>query len=104
MAAALDGDTVGYCTDCRGILVTSDHFAEVVARHRETNTVHHPQVEPIEPAEFRRVTRCPQCRQRMDTHTYGGGGNAVIDSCGRCRLVWLDAGELTVLEQFRASR
>jgi Zn-finger nucleic acid-binding protein len=36
----------------------------------------------------------------MDTHPYGGGGNAVIDSCFVCRLVWLDAGELTVLERY----
>jgi Zn-finger nucleic acid-binding protein len=26
----------------------------------------------------------------------------VIDSCHRCRLVWLDAGELTVLGQVPA--
>ncbi|MSR53365.1 MAG: hypothetical protein EXS09_08745 [Gemmataceae bacterium] len=31
------------------------------------------------------------------------GDNAVVDSCYRCKLVWLDAGELTVLEQFAAT-
>jgi Zn-finger nucleic acid-binding protein len=98
--AALDGENVGYCTDCRGLLLSSEHFALVVARLREVNPVKHGPVEPIDPAEFRRITHCPQCGVRMDTHTYGGGGNAVIDSCTRCQLVWLDAGELTILERF----
>ena len=101
-SAALDGDTVGYCTACRGILLSSDHFAQVIAQRREVKARRHRRVEPIDAAEFRRITLCPRCGRRTDTHTYGGGGNAVIDSCHRCQLVWLDAGELTVLEQFPA--
>lgn len=99
-AAALGGDTVGYCEKCRGILLSGEHFALVVARRREANPVRTGHVEPIDPVEFRRVTKCPKCGNRMDTHTYGAGGNAVIDSCVRCALVWLDAGELTVLGKF----
>jgi Zn-finger nucleic acid-binding protein len=101
-AAALDGGTVGYCPDCRGLLVSNDHLARVVARRREAHAVRHRAVEPIDPHELRRAIRCPRCRRRTDTHPYGGGGPAVIDSCVRCRLVWLDAGELTVLQQFPA--
>jgi Zn-finger nucleic acid-binding protein len=100
--AALDGDTIGYCKDCRGMLLSSEHFAHVVGRRREVNPVRHEPVEPIDPAEFRRRTHCPKCGKHMDTHTYGGGGNAVIDSCAQCQLVWLDAGELTILERFPA--
>jgi Zn-finger nucleic acid-binding protein len=103
-AAILDGDTVGYCGDCRGLLFSSDHFAHVLAWRREAHTLHDKPVEPIDPEELRRVTRCPRCGRRTETHVYGGGGNAVIDSCAHCRLVWLDAGELTVLEQFPARR
>jgi Zn-finger nucleic acid-binding protein len=99
-AAALDGDTVGFCPDCRGLLVTNDQLARVLARRRETHSRGARTVEPIDPTELRRVTRCPRCRRRTDTHPYGAGGPAVIDSCVRCRLVWLDAGELTVLEQY----
>jgi Zn-finger nucleic acid-binding protein len=101
-AAVLDGATVGYCPDCHGLLVASDHFAHTLARRRETCAVRHRPAEPIDPKELRRVTRCPRCGRRTDTHVYGGGGNAVIDSCAHCRLVWLDAGELTVLERFPA--
>ena len=102
-AAALDGDTVGYCTACRGILLSSDHFAQSDLQPARGES-------DVDIAGSSRSTRpssgasrrCPRCGRRTDTHTYGGGGNAVIDSCHRCHLVWLDAGELTVLEQFPA--
>jgi hypothetical protein len=36
----------------------------------------------------------------MDTHPYSGGGNAVVDTCEECGLIWLDAGELAIIERF----
>jgi Zn-finger nucleic acid-binding protein len=36
----------------------------------------------------------------MDTHPYFGGGNAVVDTCERCGLIWLDAGELPIIERY----
>ena len=101
---ALDGDRVGHCQKCRGILLTSDHFARVVTWLRESGQVWTRGAEPIDPRELRKTRHCPKCRRRADTHVYGGGGNAVIDSCARCRLVWLDAGELTMLGRFVPER
>jgi Zn-finger nucleic acid-binding protein len=34
----------------------------------------------------------------MDVHPYYGPGNVVIDTCGKCGLVWLDHGEMAVIE------
>jgi Zn-finger nucleic acid-binding protein len=96
-AAALDGEVVGYCSTCRGMLLSTDHFARVVARRRGGGPPRTLTPEPVDPRELRRARNCPRCRRRVETHVYGGGGNAVIDSCERCRLVWLDAGELTML-------
>ena len=101
---ALDGERVGHCRSCRGMLLTSDHFARVVARRRENGQVKTMGAEPIDPRELRRARNCPRCRRRVETHVYGGGGNAVIDSCVRCRLVWLDAGELTMLGRYVPER
>jgi len=101
--AVLEGVQVGFCGDCRGMLLASDHFARVVATRREVKALQHKRPEPIDPKELRCSAACPKCKLRMDTHPYGGGGNAVVDSCYRCKLVWLDAGELTVLEQFAAT-
>jgi LSD1 subclass zinc finger protein len=95
--AALDGDSVGYCRDCRGILLSTDHFARAIARRRDAQSGRDRAVEPIDPKDLRRVRRCARCGRRTDTHVYGGGGNVVIDTCEHCQLVWLDAGELTAL-------
>jgi hypothetical protein len=36
----------------------------------------------------------------METHAYGGGGNAVVDTCSRCDFIWLDAGELAIIGRY----
>ena len=41
-----------------------------------------------------RILSCPRCRQPMIGHLYGGPGNVAIDTCERCQVNWLDAGEL----------
>jgi Zn-finger nucleic acid-binding protein len=41
-----------------------------------------------------RLLNCPGCGQPMVGHIYAGPGNAVIDSCERCQVNWLDPGEL----------
>jgi Zn-finger nucleic acid-binding protein len=41
-----------------------------------------------------RQIKCPACGHLMLGHLYGGPGNVVIDSCERCHVNWLDAGEL----------
>jgi hypothetical protein len=35
----------------------------------------------------------------MDVHPYFGPGNVIIDTCGKCDLVWLDFGELKQIEE-----
>jgi Zn-finger nucleic acid-binding protein len=35
----------------------------------------------------------------MEVHPYYGPGSQVIDSCHRCRLVWIDSGELAAIEK-----
>lgn len=44
--------------------------------------------------EMDRRIACPQCRQTMDTHPYGAGGNVIMEDCETCSLNWLDYGEL----------
>lgn len=101
-AASIDGFTVGHCASCQGILLESGEFAEVVSHHRDrSGGPCRPEL--IDATEFGRVTRCPKCHCRMDTHVYGAGGNAVIDSCERCQLIWLDAGELKILQRYHAA-
>ncbi len=52
----------------------------------------------LNPEDLNRVIRCPPCDLPMDVHPYYGPGNIVIDSCHRCHVVWLDHGELALVE------
>lgn len=97
--ATIDGHGVGYCEACRGFLADNATFNRVVQLKRARAGAE-PPAEPFDRAELARRVNCPGCRKPMDAHPYHAGGNAVIDTCPRCRLVWLDAGELTVLGRY----
>ncbi len=96
--AVIEDCRVRYCPDCRGVLVASDTFAAVVqlrrSRFREPDQV----PIPLNPDDLNRVIRCPLCDLPMAVHPYYGPGNIVIDSCHRCHVVWLDHGELALVE------
>ncbi|MCP4589315.1 MAG: zf-TFIIB domain-containing protein [bacterium] len=99
IAGAMDGRPVRHCSTCRGVLLTSDDFAEIVRSRRETYAG--PVAAPValNPAELKRRLNCPSCGEPMDTHPYYGPGSVVVDSCGSCRSVWLDHGEMTTIEE-----
>lgn len=99
--AAIEGLDVMYCAVCRGFLATNATFGQVVQAKRAKET-ESPQVPiPFSREELNRRIFCPSCHKPMDTHPYHAGGNAVIDTCPRCQLVWLDAGELTVIGEYK---
>jgi len=101
-AASIDGQAVCYCAACRGFLTENATFGEIVRKRRAESGSVSPVCEPFVTEELRRRIACPSCQRRMDAHPYHAGGNAVIDTCDRCRLVWLDAGELTVIVRYPA--
>lgn len=98
--AAIDGHAIGYCHTCRGFLAPNATFNQIVQLKRARNGATDPVALPFSPDELKRRVTCPGCRKPMDTHPYHAGGNAVIDTCHRCCLVWLDAGEITVLGSY----
>jgi Zn-finger nucleic acid-binding protein len=102
--AAIDGHPVEYCATCRGFLAANATFNKIVQLKRARNGGVQPVVMPFDREELARRVKCPSCRKPMDTHPYHAGGNAVIDTCHRCRIVWLDAGEITVLGNYTQAR
>jgi Zn-finger nucleic acid-binding protein len=99
-AALIDGESVHYCGHCRGFLTATAAFGRIVTERRKRHGPHERVTEPFDPADLRRRLACPDCRGRMEAHPYFGGGNAVVDTCDRCNLIWLDAGELAVIERY----
>jgi Zn-finger nucleic acid-binding protein len=99
-AAAIDGEAVNYCDRCRGFLTATAAFGRIVTERRKRHGPHERVTDPFDPADLRRGLKCPGCQGRMEAHPYFGGGNAVVDTCDRCNLIWLDAGELAVIERY----
>jgi Zn-finger nucleic acid-binding protein len=102
--AAIEGHPIFYCGVCRGFLTTNPEFSGILL-HRRARQGDQPAVpRSLDPAELRRRVGCPKCKKAMDAHPYGGGGNVVIDTCHRCHLVWLDAGEMETIARHRPRR
>jgi len=97
--AAMDGRRVSFCDRCRGVLVSNDDFLAIIRKRRAERNGPPDQPSPLNRDALKRHVDCPQCQRRMETHPYYGPGNAVIDSCGQCRLIWLDHGEIGVIER-----
>jgi len=98
VAGRLDRQPVRTCPGCRGILMTNDVFSDVVRARRARGRDAVTPPAPIREEELHRALRCPACCKRMETHPYYGPGAVVIDTCSTCRLIWLDCGELKLIE------
>jgi Zn-finger nucleic acid-binding protein len=98
---AIEGHDVLFCNQCQGFLAKNVDFGEIVPKKRYQFADQPTIPRSFDRSELQRRLGCPQCRKVMDTHPYGGGGNAVVDTCHRCHLIWLDAGELEVIARYR---
>ena len=101
---AIEGHPVAHCGTCRGFLTSNANFGEILPRKRVAYAGQPMIPRGFEPSELQRKLTCPKCRKPMDTHPYGGGGNAVVDTCPRCRLIWLDSGELEILARYQPAK
>lgn len=95
----LDGVPVEHCRTCRGIFLSRNDFGEIIRQRRAQRDTPDALPSPINVSELSRTVLCPSCGTPMETHPYYGPGNVVIDTCAACASVWLDHGELTVIEQ-----
>src|SRR5258708_11512894 len=91
--AAIDGQRVLYCQRCRGMLISMDIFADLVADLRSRRETTAQIVHPVDQEQLKQIIRCPKCCQDMETHVYGGGGNVVMNDCEPCELNCVDPGE-----------
>jgi Zn-finger nucleic acid-binding protein len=92
------------CHQCRGMLFQQEVFARLLRQQRENSAASARTPTPIEVDELKVRRHCPGCEGGFETHTYGGAGNAVIDTCLHCQLIWLDEGEFTHLVQAPGKR
>ena len=85
------------CPQCRGMLFQQDVFGMLIQHLRASSTAPPAIPEPLNAEELDVRRTCPTCDKMLETHAYGGAGNAVVDTCFPCKLIWFDKGELTNL-------
>ncbi len=85
------------CPQCGGMLFQQDVFAMLIQHMRATSRSTPILPQPINLDELKVRRTCPACQNAFETHAYGGPGNAVIDSCFPCQLIWCDLGEFSKL-------
>ena len=90
---------VFFCAKCRGILLSSDDLMGIVRKRRAAHEGPPEEQRPLDQEQLKRQIVCPKCSKQMEVHPYYGPGAVVIDSCGRCKVVWMDHGELAVIER-----
>jgi Zn-finger nucleic acid-binding protein len=98
--AVIEAEDVRFCPRCRGFMAPLGAFGRIVNKRRALHGPHEQVLAPFDPEELKRVLACPLCDRKMETHPYFGGGNAVVNTCGHCGWIWLDAGELAVIERY----
>ncbi|MCA9082744.1 MAG: zf-TFIIB domain-containing protein [Planctomycetaceae bacterium] len=94
-----------YCGTCYGVLLKNEHFGEIIRQRRARRINCEAEAcRPLNPQDYDRSIRCPNCAGHMEAHPYYGPGNVVMDSCHKCHLIWLDHGELRTLERAEGGR
>jgi Zn-finger nucleic acid-binding protein len=86
----LSKSKVLHCTHCRGLLMTTGTLREMVRQQRSKQPRVGPAPQAVAGTAFRRSVACPQCTMLLELHPYHGPGQVMIESCGRCNLVWFD--------------
>lgn len=92
--AMLAGVKLDACKKCHGLLVPMGSFEALIERMRAENLGSEVPSLTGDAADLGQSVNCPKCHQRMDTHFYYGGGHAVMSTCERCELHWLQSGFL----------
>ena len=87
------------CGNCYGFLMAHDGFGHVVAQRRKDYQGADVTPGLLDQEKLKRRLPCPACHGAMEAHAYCGPGNTVLTTCGSCHLIWLDAGDLTRIEQ-----
>ena len=85
------------CPECKGMAFQNQVFGTLIQHLRRSCQLPPVIPEPMDVNALKVRRPCPTCDGMLETHSYGGPGNAVIDSCFACGIVFFDRGELTKL-------
>jgi Zn-finger nucleic acid-binding protein len=96
-----EGQMVHVCPDCRGALVQEPRLERIKRRREQKWSVAEEGriAQEVAAADKTAWVRCPRCFGFMEKLKVSGAGHAFhLDRCGACQLVWLDPGELELIQ------
>jgi Zn-finger nucleic acid-binding protein len=89
------GRPVFQCERCRGHATTEDRLAVILrSAERSVRELKEEVLSAAGTPDSEGRLRCPKCRMPMEKEFREDPALLHVDCCGRCSLVWLDAGEL----------
>ncbi len=97
---------VDRCPQCRGMWLDEDELEAIENTIYDTALLEASSMETEELAEAMAKhkadppLKCPRCAGEMARREYGYCSMVLIDTCPSCLGVWLDGGEIHLLEQF----
>lgn len=100
-----EGIIIESCGSCRGQWLDADELGKIVRiRERVFSDEERRAIErsgripgiPVE--EIERDITCPQCGVGTRPINYAVDTGIIIDRCGRCQGIWVDAGELEKIQ------
>ncbi len=101
------GIVIDGCPDCQGVWLQQGELERIQesVEHDyadELRTIPDTIATAYAMARERQDTErhCPSCGAVMNRREYGYASQILIDTCAKCRGVWLDRGELQALEVF----
>lgn len=88
---------VCFCGGCRGFVIDRSSFGELVEILRAA--YEGPDDAPIllDTEALKKLCLCLACGELMETFSYYGPGNVILDTCNECCLTWLNEGELAMI-------
>ncbi len=87
-----------HCPECDGVLIKQASLHPLLtAMAKELGDAIHPECEVEAIVDDGQRLQCPSCASNMENYGYMGGRDVMIDCCGRCMELWIDAGELAVM-------
>jgi|GEM_PF-4050777 len=83
------------CNSCHGMLFPRAQLVLILKRFHPDMSFSVSLDTHVEKVENEHgLCHCPSCNQLMSNFGYMGCDQIIIDNCGKCKLIWVDALEL----------
>ena len=92
---SIEGQTIDECVSCNGAWYDSSELSTILRTASDLNAFDQSNVDPPE------TIKCPRCATKVVSSIYAHDSGIAILKCASCSGVWLTAGQLDRIAQYR---